>query len=217
MYQVIILSPEQLVKTGGGFERLLHKKKFVERLISFIFDEAHCISIWASFRKEFSEMGLLRMIFLCKDIPLVVASATLPTPVLNDVINSLRLRTTNLETIRQPSTRLNIHLAVLPICSPLKKYEDLRFVLNGWKPGDAPPPKFLIFFDDISDSVDACLLLWTHLPQECRNKIKWFTSEMSNTFKNQALEALRKGEMWGLCTTDSFGMVCIICGTSMNK
>ena len=93
-------------------------------------------------------MGLLRMIILCKDIPLIAASATLPTMVLNDVIDSLRLRITNLEIIRQPSVRPNIHLAVLPISSPLKKYEDLRFVLNGWKPGDVPPPKFLIFFND---------------------------------------------------------------------
>jgi hypothetical protein len=60
----------------------------------------------------------------------------------------------------------NIHLAVLPICSPLKKYEDLAFVLNGWKPGDAPPPKFLIFFDDITDVVEACQSLQARLPQE---------------------------------------------------
>ena len=158
------MSPEQLVKTGGGFERLLHQKKFVERLISFIFDEAHCISIWATFRKELTEMGLLRMIILCKDIPLVAASATLPTMVLNDVIDSLQLRITNLEIIRQPSVRPNIHLAVLPISSPLKKYEDLRFVLNGWKPGDVPPPKFLIFFDDITHAVEACRSLWARLP-----------------------------------------------------
>ena len=195
---------------GGGFERLLHKKKFVERLISFIFDEAHCISIWASFRKEFAEMGLLRMILLCKDVPLVAASATLPTHVLNDVIDSLRLRVTNLEVIRQPSIRPNIHIAVLPISSPLKKYEDLRFVLNDWKPGDAAPPKFLIFFDDISDAVEACQSLQARLPRAFRDKIKWFNSEMSNKFRDDELAVLRQlgGELWGLCTTDSFGMVC---------
>jgi superfamily II DNA helicase RecQ len=195
---------------GGSFERLLHKKKFVERLISFIFDEAHCISIWASFRKEFSEMGLLHMMLLCKDIPLVAASATLPTHVLNDIINSLRLRVTNLEVIRQPSIRPNIHIAVLPILSPLKTYEDLRFVLNDWKLGDPPPPKFLVFFDDISDAVAACQSLQARLPRAYRNKIKWFNSEMSNTFKLDELEALKQleGDVWGLCTTDSFGMVC---------
>jgi superfamily II DNA helicase RecQ len=198
-----------------GFEQLLHKKKFVDRLISIVFDEAHCISIWASFRKEFSDMWLLRMNILCKDIPFVVASATLPTPVLNDVIDSLRLRTTNLEIIRQPSTRPNIHLAVLPICSPLKKYEDLAFVLNGWKPGDAPPPKFLVFFDDISDAVEACRSLQARLPRKFRNKIEWFNSEMSNVFKVDEFEALKKGDVWGFCTTDSFGMVCNIHWLSM--
>jgi superfamily II DNA helicase RecQ len=208
MYQVVILNPEQLVKRNGGFERLLHKKKFAERLISFIFDEAHCINIWASFQKDLGEMGLLCMIALCIDVPLIAASATLPTLVLNDIIDSLQLRITNLEIIRQPSTRPNIHLAVLPICSPLKTYQDLRFVLNGWKPGDEPPPKFLIFFDDIHDAVEACQSLWAHLPRAFRNKIKWFNSEMSNVFKVDELAALRQGDIWGLCTTDSFGMVC---------
>jgi len=131
------------------------KKDFVEQLISFIFDEAHCISIWAAFRKELGELGLLHMIMLCKDIPLVAASATLPTLVLNEIIDSLWMRITNLEIIRRPSTRPNIHVAVLPISSPLKKYEDLHFVLNDWKPGNGAPPKFLVF-DDISDAVEAC-------------------------------------------------------------
>ena len=153
-------------------------------------------------------MGLLRTILQCKDIPLLAASATLPTPVLNNVIESLRLRLTNLELIRQPSIRPNIHIAVLPILSPLKKYEDLRFVLNDWKPGDPAPPKFLVFFDDISDAVEACQSLQARLPRAFRNKLKWFNSEMSNTFKVEELAALRQGEVWGLCTTDSFGMVC---------
>ena len=202
-----------------GFKQLLHKKKFVERLISIIFDEAHCISIWASFWKEFSEMGLLCMNILCKDIPFVVASATLPTPVLNDVIDSLWLRTTtgHLEIIPQPSIWPNIHLVVLPICSPLKEYEDLAFVFNGWKPGDAPPPKFLVFFDDISDAVEACRLLQACLPWEFQNKIEWFNSEMSNVFKVDEFVALWQGEMWGFCTTNSFGMVCNIHGLSMQK
>ena len=113
-----------------------------------------------------------------------------------------------IQLFRQPSVQPNIHLAVLPISSPLKKYEDLCFVLNGWKPGDVPPPKFLIFFDDISHTVEACRSLWAHLPQEFQDKIKWFNSEMSNVFKVNELAALQHGKVWGFCTTDSFGMVC---------
>lgn len=172
------------------------------------------ISIWAAFRKELGELGLLCMIMLCIDVPLVAASATLPTLVLNKIIDSLQMWITNLEIICQPSTRPNIHVAVLPISSPLKKYEDLCFILNDWKPGDAPPPKFLVFFDDISDAVEACQSLQECLPQEFWKKIKWFNSEMSNVFKVDELQALRQGEVWGFCTTESFRMVCKVCWLS---
>ncbi|KAF8229246.1 hypothetical protein L208DRAFT_1287400, partial [Tricholoma matsutake] len=38
-------------------------------------------------------------------------------------------------------------------------------------------------------------------------KIKWFNSDMSNTFKdNKAFCMQLGGEAWGLFTTDSFGM-----------
>lgn len=49
------------------------------------------ISIWVAFRKELSELGLLCMIMLCIDVPLVAASATLPTLVLNKIIDSLQM------------------------------------------------------------------------------------------------------------------------------
>lgn len=59
----------------------------------------------------------------------------------------------------------------------------------GFKVDDPPPPKFLIFFDDIPDSINAACVLRRRLPSELREKI-------------------RSGETWGLCTTTSFGMVC---------
>lgn len=39
--------------------------------------------------------------------------------------------------------------------------------------GDALPPKFLIFFDDISDAVEGWSLQ-ARRPQEFQNKIEWY-------------------------------------------
>jgi len=81
---------------------------------------------------------------------------------------------------------------------------------SSWKGGDLPPPKFLIFFDDISDAIGAANLLRSRLPPELRDKIKWLNSDMTSTFKEEELAQLISGDTWGLCTTDSFGMVSII-------
>ncbi|KAG1724792.1 hypothetical protein EDB19DRAFT_1618803, partial [Suillus lakei] len=49
-YWAIIVSPEQLMKPGGGFEKLLCKPLFAQQIIGIIFDKAHCIATWGDFR-----------------------------------------------------------------------------------------------------------------------------------------------------------------------
>ncbi|KAG2131986.1 uncharacterized protein EDB93DRAFT_1094132, partial [Suillus bovinus] len=62
------------------------------------------------------------------------------------------------------------------------------------------------FFDNIQDAINAARLLRKCLPSEFRNKIKWFNSDMSSTYKDAELGNTVLGETWGFCTTDSFGM-----------
>lgn len=52
-------------------------------------------------------------------------------------------------------------------------------------------------------------MLRKRLPSTIRYKISWFHSEMTEEYREQELEKLRKGEIWGICATDSFGMVCL--------
>ena len=51
-YCVVISSPpEQLMKEGGGFERLFRKPHFTSRLIAVIVDETHCLKPWTLWEK----------------------------------------------------------------------------------------------------------------------------------------------------------------------
>ncbi|KAF4566198.1 hypothetical protein EYR36_011613 [Pleurotus pulmonarius] len=127
-YQAVVVSPEQLMKDGGRFERLLRDETFTSRILSIIFDEAHCIN--------------------------------------------------------------------------------LNFLVRNWKRGSPPPKKFLVFFDDINDAIKACIYLRSLLPPEehVRDKINWFCSNMSATFKAEETVNIVQGRTWGLCTTESFGM-----------
>ncbi|EGN96641.1 hypothetical protein SERLA73DRAFT_15612, partial [Serpula lacrymans var. lacrymans S7.3] len=90
---------------------------------------------------------------------------------------------------------------------PLNMYADLAFIVpDGSKVGDSPPPKFLVFFDDIQEAIGAAKFLQSRLPVGLRDKIKWFNSDMSATFKEKEYEHMCSGDTWGLCMTDSFGM-----------
>ncbi|KAG2046074.1 hypothetical protein BDR06DRAFT_899841, partial [Suillus hirtellus] len=40
-YRVVVISPEQVIKDGGGFERLLKNPLFVSHLMGVVIDEAH--------------------------------------------------------------------------------------------------------------------------------------------------------------------------------
>ncbi|KIK13383.1 hypothetical protein PISMIDRAFT_119019, partial [Pisolithus microcarpus 441] len=90
----------------------------------------------------------------------------------------------------------------------LNSYADLSFLIPpSWKDGDPLPPKFLIFFDDIQDAINAAQYLCQCLPPGLQDKIKWFNANMTTTYKDLEVANFVSGEMLGFTTTESFGMV----------
>ncbi|KAI6115259.1 P-loop containing nucleoside triphosphate hydrolase protein, partial [Pisolithus croceorrhizus] len=89
-YQVIVISPEQIMRLDGGFERLLKSPLFVQRIISIVIDEAHCLADWGEFRPEYRELGQLRYV-VPRNVPLLVTSATLMTSMLRDITHLLHM------------------------------------------------------------------------------------------------------------------------------
>ncbi|KIK25589.1 hypothetical protein PISMIDRAFT_96545 [Pisolithus microcarpus 441] len=109
--------------------------------------------------------------------------------------------------IHWSSDRPNIAICVKKIKYALNSFTDLTFLIpTGFKVGDPPPPKFLIFFDDIAASINAACILCHHLPRKLKEKIRWFNADMSMQYKEAELWKLTSSETWGLCTTMSFGM-----------
>ncbi|KAI5983341.1 P-loop containing nucleoside triphosphate hydrolase protein [Pisolithus albus] len=205
-YQVIVISPEQIMRPEGGFERLLKSPLFVQRIISIVIDEAHCLTDWGEFRPEYRELGRLRYV-VPRSVPLLVTSATLMTSTLRDITHLLHMSPSRKVLIRRSSDRPNIGIGVRKIKYALSSFADLAFLIPaGFQVGDPPPPKFLVFFDDIPDSINAASFLRRRLPHELKEKIRWFNADMSARYKETELEKLISGETWGLCTTTSFGM-----------
>jgi superfamily II DNA helicase RecQ len=118
------------------------------------------------------------------------------------------MRSENLVTIRTSIDRSNVKLCVRKIKYSLSSYQDLAFLIpDGWSNSDPIPPKFLVFFDNIQDTIAAAKTLQKRLPLDMRHKIKWYNSDMTAQYKENEVNHLISGETWGLCTTESFGMV----------
>lgn len=237
------------MKDGGGFEALWKNEAFTSRIISIVWDEAHCISYWGDFRPEYKDAKRLRYL-LPRHIPFYLASATLPPLVHRDVMDTLQINPSRHITIHLSNDRSNIAISVRKMQFAISSYEDLLFLLPKFtdsectnpdnetpstnpnnntsstelendRPSTNPsnntssttnstqrPLKFLIFFDDIKDSVAAGKFLRAHLPPEHRDKIRWYNADMSELYKSGELTAFTAGDRLGLLCTDSFGMVC---------
>ena len=80
-------------------------------------------------------------------------------------------------------------------------------VLEEWKEGDEAPRKFVVFFDSIREAVLVGVYLRRRLSAEHCQKIQWIHSNMSPEYKEEVVERLKSGVIWGVCATDSFGIV----------
>ena len=91
-YQVIVTNIETFDKVDGGFNKLWKHEPFTSCVISIIWDEGQCVSKWANFHPEYKTAG-----WLCHLIPrhilFYVTSATLPPVVLQDITDTLHIRT----------------------------------------------------------------------------------------------------------------------------
>lgn len=54
-YRVVVINPE--IAFGNAFEKIWKNNAFASRLVSVIWDEAHCVSDWSKFRKDYQVSG----------------------------------------------------------------------------------------------------------------------------------------------------------------
>ncbi|KAJ3555014.1 hypothetical protein NP233_g12306 [Leucocoprinus birnbaumii] len=204
-YNVVVINPEILM-TSTELRELWNKSSFTKRILAFVFDEGHCITQWGKFRKHYLAVGILR--YLISDpIPFYVASATLPPAILTETRKLLHMSRDNTVEILCSNDRPDISLVVRELAHPANSFRDLSFLVPyNWKEGQPEPRKFLIFFDDTKEAEDAAKHLRRRLKKKYHKKIRWFHSTMSQEYRERTLERYRRGELFGLCCTDAFGM-----------
>lgn len=199
-----------MVITDSRFRTIYKSKKFTSHLFNVTFDECHCISQWGGddFRPEYRQVGLLKWL-LPSHVRYHVASATMPQLILEDVRDKvLELPAGNTEYVRLSNDRPNIHYMVTEMKFTPKSMEDINRILNiRAKDPDNPGPKFMLFTKKQKETQRVAHMLRNDLAPELRNKIVWFHSGMTIEFKEEQMERLRKGELWGIVCTNAAGMV----------
>lgn len=198
-----------MLEKNGRFLEVLKNRSFLLKLIAVIIDEAHCVVNWGSFRPEYKEMGLLRYC-IPDSVPLYVVSATLPPVMMRDVRRLLHIRPDPFEEIMS-NDRPNVSIVVRKMKYPLNTYWDLSFLVpRGWTPAQEKPPLFLVFFDSISVLQDAVEYLRSRLPEEYRDMILPFHSQMSEEHRLETIALMKQGKILGACASEGFGLVSLI-------
>jgi ATP-dependent DNA helicase RecQ len=114
--KLVYVAPERLVT-----ERFLELLKEV-RVNLLVVDEAHCISVWGhSFRKDYTELKLLRREF--PTTPIMALTATADTATREDIVKQLRL--TAVKRFIASFDRPNIAMSVLPATNRARAVEAL--------------------------------------------------------------------------------------------
>ena len=110
---------------------------------------------------------------------------------------------------KRSNDRPNIALTVVQMQHNQNSYEDLAFLIpKNWKEGDPIPKKFMVFFDNKKHAEEAAQFLKSRISLELQEKLPWFHAGMTPFFKEEKISELGGGGCWGLCATDSGGMVC---------
>ena len=73
----IVTNIEMISKVSRGFEKLWQNKDFMSKVISFVWDEAQCVSKWGDFWPEYKTAGNLQHL-IQRTIPFFIISAMLP-------------------------------------------------------------------------------------------------------------------------------------------
>lgn len=177
VYSVVLAFPEILLVHGSHLWLQTIKNRsneFCRRLACIAVDEAHLLWGWRQFRKEYLNVGKLRIFF--PEVPVVALLATITQNVLEYFHSALKLRRpTNL--YKRTLDRPNITYIVQEIRQKgLTKLNMLIPTIGGM----GGIPKTMIFVNNIDSGVAIAVHLQSLLPTSIRNKDKVVRSFSSN-------------------------------------
>lgn len=201
------MSPE--IATSSEFQKgVLSKSIFTDHLRAVNIDEAHCINIWGgSFRPDYANLGVLRGRFP-KNVPFLIASATLPEHVLDDIRRKLQLSKDTCM-IRLTNARPNVALSVRVMQHSEDSKGDLRFLIPPHARQAEDIPITLVYCNHRMTTEDAADRArdWAEEQGIPRESIAFYHALIGDDKKRQLEFLLAAGIVRILFCTDAVGMV----------
>jgi superfamily II DNA helicase RecQ len=188
------------------FSKLLRRPDFTRNVLSIVIDEAHCVSEWGeNFRKAFGELGRLRS-YVPATIPFLVTSATLPTHILDNVVQKLHVSESRSVFINLGNDCSNITHMVCPMRGAKGDITVLDFIVDEGSTG-GPLIKTIVFFESRLLTYQGYKHLQRLLPPGLRSRISFLHSLRSTRSKRIVMNEFRSGAVDILCATEAAGMV----------
>lgn len=193
-YRAIFVSPEMLLESKRLCDVWLNRQ-WMESVHAIVIDEAHCIDSWGkSFRRAFGNIANLRL-KMHGPTSFLAVSATLPPKVLQRTTKSLLMD--DFELIKVGNDRPNIRLSVEDLKSPMKTFNDLKFL------GDKV--RTMVYFNS------------RELAESAGDQLRsWFGNEFAEVYhafktddlKMKRMDDFREGKFPVLLATEAAGMGC---------
>ena len=191
MYNIIIMNPKLIMENKHTMQWWM-TLAFTKQILNFIYDEAHCIQQWGMFQKEYLRVGNLQCI-ISNAIPFYAASAMLPLALTTNIMDLLHICKKGMEKFLLSNDHPDLWLMAQPLIFPVNSYKDLAFLIPDGVTAANPPPKFIVFFDKMKKTQEACKWLQNHLPADLRSRIRYFHSTMTQDYKEGKVDALSSG------------------------
>lgn len=210
MYQQVLVSPE--IASSGDFRRqVLLKNNFASQLRVMCINEAHCITVWGgSFRPEYETLGALQGRISRLNVPLLVASATLPEHILDDIRSKLKL-SKDTKYVGVTNDHPNVALSVRTMKYSEESKADLRFLIPEGATTLEAIIATAIFCNQRGVAEDICdaLRFWARQQgiEGAEQGIVFYHTKIGSKRKREIEEGIRNGTVRLLVCTDAVGMV----------
>jgi len=143
-----------------------------------------------------------------RHVPLIVASATLPDHILDDIRTKLQL-SANAKMVRMTNSRPNVALSCRAMKHSQESFADLRFLIPVGATKAEDIDITLVYCNQrihCEDAVDH-LRFWTEEQGIDPSCIAFYHAKIGEKRKRELEEKLRRGEIRILVCTDAVGMV----------
>ncbi|PPQ85891.1 hypothetical protein CVT24_006413 [Panaeolus cyanescens] len=190
------------------FQDLWQNKNFTSKLLNISIDEGHCITEWGkTFRPEYRRLVELQWL-LPTHIHYHIVSATMSESVVDDIIKTFRMDPSKLHIIRRSNDRPNIQLNIQEMKYSAGSCRDVEEILRTrvWDMDEGKRPLFMVFADSRQETEHGTEIGWEGLPKEMQKRMIWFHSGMTSHWREEAIQKMRDGEIFGGWFTDAGGM-----------